>query len=79
VFIVKICWPVQNRLPEIGVVAWLMTLAWWIPGRRTTRASPRGYGDLPIIVVQALFRARPARRRKTNAPAPSGGDKAQGG
>ena len=48
-------------------------------GRRTTRASPRGYGELPIIVLQALFRARPARRRKTNAPAPAGGDKAQGG
>jgi hypothetical protein len=63
----------------MGAMARMMTMAWGIAGRRTTRASPRGYGDLPIIVLQALFRARPARRRKTNAPAPTGGDKAQGG
>ena len=38
-----------------------------------------GSGDLPCHVLQALFRAGPARRRKTDAPAPAGGEKAQRG
>ena len=50
-----------------------------IAGRRTTRASPKGVRGLPGIVLQALFRARPARRRKTDAPAPSGAKRRKGG
>jgi len=68
-----------DGLHEMAAMELIITMARWIAGRRTTRASPRGYGDLPIIVLQALFRARPARRRKTNAPAPTGGEKAQRG
>ena len=44
------------------------------------RASRRVRGELPGLVLQALFRAKPARRCKTIAPAPHAwGAKAQGG
>ena len=88
-FPVKICWPVQysvlvsltsnnqNRLPEIGVVAWLMTLAWWISGRRRFRARG-GKGVSPFLSLRGRSRAKAGAPSKPTRPPPPGAIRRKG-
>ena len=43
----------------------------WSPAAEIARAE-KGYGEIPILLLQALPRARAARRSKSNVSAPRG-------
>jgi len=48
---------------------WLMAMTFGVGMRRLeSRAQKRGMGRIPILLLQALFRARAARRAKATRP-----------
>ena len=59
-------------MAEKAGIAWINTLAWGIAGRRTTRASPRGFRGTPLPEFCRRSSARGRRAAKPMRPPPLG-------